>query len=103
LGLVAEPHGQHSQQRPTEGKAEQNHAGEDILFCRDERRGDENQGTDQSSSQRSGDDQPNATPLRGLQAFRFLKVTTVWSRPRHGGLNSMKVVADASLWLATST
>jgi hypothetical protein len=48
LGLVGEPNGQHSQQRPTEGKAEQDRAGKDILFCREERGGDENQGSNAS-------------------------------------------------------
>jgi hypothetical protein len=42
-------------------KGQQDHAGEDILLCRDERGGDESQGSNESSSQRSGDDQPDAS------------------------------------------
>ena len=101
LGLIGKPDGQHSQQRPTESKAEQNRTREGILLCRDERGGDKNQGNNQSSRQRSGDDQPDASSTRGLRASGFLEVATVLIRPGYGGLNSIKVDADASLWPAS--
>jgi hypothetical protein len=66
--LVAEPHRQHGQQCPTESKRQQDHAGKDILFRLDERGGDENQGNNEASAQRSGDNQPNASLRRALQA-----------------------------------
>jgi hypothetical protein len=101
LRLVAEPDRQHSQQRPTEGKAKQNRAGEGILFCRDERGCDKNQRGNEPSRQRSGDDQPDTSSTHGLQASGFLEGATVLIRPSHGGLNSMQVDADASLWPAS--
>ena len=52
LGLVAEPDGQHSQQRPPQRKPEQHHTGEGMLFSWHERGGHQHHGNQQSNGQR---------------------------------------------------
>jgi integrase len=88
LRLIGEPYRQHDQQHPTEGKAEQHHAGKNELFRRDERGGNKRQSRNQSSGKRSSDDQPDASPGRARQTSR-LRQSMVRSG-RHDGLNSMR-------------
>jgi hypothetical protein len=84
LGLVAEPDGQHGQQRPSERKAQQHPAGEDVLFCRNERDGDQNRGSNQPSGHRGSDDQPDPTLGHRLDASGFLEIAVVDCRIHDG-------------------
>src|SRR5215217_4418863 len=64
-------------------------AGEDILFCRNERDGDENRGSNQPSGYRCSDDQPDPTLGHRLDASGFLEIAVVDCRI-HDGLISIR-------------